>query len=290
MAKTSEPVFILKKDMPFEVDTIAMCSAVEKVTGPETIIGAQEINGLWRIYPCNQQAREKVVLEGFTLKGVHLFVRSKNPYVVRENGYEVPATKLWISDVPISVSDDDIYTMLGRYAVQTRSVLFNECARDKETNKLSRFLTGRRYIFITLPQEHLPRETKIGMINCKLYYKEQPKFSKPLKCSKCLTTGDHTAQDCPNDYVCWGCGESGHRRGQCQIEGVQASFSDVVKFGTYDPDLDSTRISSNETDLGSLEIYPNLLTQNKYSALALGTGSTQSGTILVLSQQIWVYF
>ena len=54
--------FLLRRDLPlndsFKYDTLEICLAAEKVSGTETILGAQEIRGLWRVYPITRTARE----------------------------------------------------------------------------------------------------------------------------------------------------------------------------------------------------------------------------------------
>ena len=49
-------------------DTLEICLAAEKVSGTETILGAQEIRGLWRVYPLTRTARNKLLIENLTLR------------------------------------------------------------------------------------------------------------------------------------------------------------------------------------------------------------------------------
>ena len=68
-------------------------------------------------------------------------VYDKNPFIVRGgSGEEVPVTKVWISDIPISVDGKDIETALVRLGCVLRSSLINEKIRNKD-GKLTRFLT-----------------------------------------------------------------------------------------------------------------------------------------------------
>ena len=69
----TEPVFLMKRNLPpsdFDnrYTVLEICLAAEKVSGPETILGAQEIHGLWRIYPFTRQARDTVLIEGISLR------------------------------------------------------------------------------------------------------------------------------------------------------------------------------------------------------------------------------
>ena len=71
-----------------------------------------------------------------------------NPFIVRGgSGEEVPVTKVWISDIPISVDGKDIETALVRLGCVLRSSLINEKIRNKDRT-LTRFLTGRRFVFV----------------------------------------------------------------------------------------------------------------------------------------------
>ena len=79
-------------------------------------------------------------------------VYDNNPFIVRgDSGKEVPATKVWISDIPISVDGKDTEIALVRLGCVLRSSLINEKIRNKD-GKLTRFLTGRRFVFVNIPE------------------------------------------------------------------------------------------------------------------------------------------
>ena len=90
------------------------------------------------------------------------------------SGEVVPVTKVWISDIPISVDGKDIETALVRLGCVLRSSLINEKIRNKD-GKLTRFLTGRRFVFVNIPQRPMERTVKIGGFTARLYYKERPR-------------------------------------------------------------------------------------------------------------------
>ena len=103
-----EPVFLLWRDLPandsLKYDTLEICLAAEKVNGTEMILGAQEIRGLWLVYPLTRTARNKLLIENLTLRQKTVQVYDENPFIVRGgSGEEVPVTKVWISDILISV-------------------------------------------------------------------------------------------------------------------------------------------------------------------------------------------
>ena len=79
------------------------------MSGTETILGAQEIRGLWRVYPLTRTARNKLLIENLILRQKTVQVYDKKPFILRGgSGEEVPVTKVWISDIPISVDGKDI--------------------------------------------------------------------------------------------------------------------------------------------------------------------------------------
>ena len=106
-------LFLLRLDLPandsLKQDTLEICLAAEKVSGTETILGAQEIRGLWRVYPLTRTARNKLLIDNLTLRQKTVQVYDNNPFIVRGgSGEEVPVTQVWVSDIPISVDGKDI--------------------------------------------------------------------------------------------------------------------------------------------------------------------------------------
>ena len=214
-------LFLLRLDLPandsLKQDTLEICLAAEKVSGTETILGAQEIRGLWRVYPLTRTARNKLLVDNLTLRQQTVQVYNKNPFIVRGgSGEEVPVTQVWISDIPISVDGKDIETALVRLGCVLRSSLINEKIRNKD-GKLTRFLTGRRFVFVNIPEGPLERTVKIGGFTARLYHKEQP-MADPQRttCSRCLERGHrlyHKEQPRadPQRATCPRCLERGHR-------------------------------------------------------------------------------
>ena len=231
-----EPVFIRRRDLPPAKSNAAdpsgspysaldICLAAERTAGKETIYGAQDIKGLWRIYPLTQSARNSLLIDGISLRGHTVTLHDKNPFILKGgDGREIPATKLYISDIPLSCSDNDIETALVRIGCVMRSSLTLERMRDRE-GKLTRFVTGRRFAFINVPHTPLERFIKIGHFSAQLYYKEMPKASKKLvSCSRCLQPGHHVTQ-CQNLVTCKECRQSGHRSGDAVCRALSVDFN-----------------------------------------------------------------
>ena len=95
--------------------------------------GAQDISGLWRIYPANCSAHDKLLTEGISLRGHSLSLYDKNPFILRgKDGTESPFTKLWISDIPISCDDKDNVSTLVRLGCVLPSSLILEKMHNRD--------------------------------------------------------------------------------------------------------------------------------------------------------------
>ena len=119
---------------PVSPDTIDLCTAAERTTGRGTIRGAHRIRGLWRVYPRKSEARRTLLLEGMEPWGVQISLLDKNLFIIRDhNGEdEKPATKVWVSNVPISCEDTQIETALTTIGCELRSAPKKELARNKD--------------------------------------------------------------------------------------------------------------------------------------------------------------
>ncbi len=75
------PVFVQNNSLPAfdkkDFSTAEICSYAEKTTGFNSIIGAQKISGLWRIYPRDKGGRQKLLIQGMTVRGVQVTVKDK---------------------------------------------------------------------------------------------------------------------------------------------------------------------------------------------------------------------
>lgn len=265
-----EPVFLLRRDLPFNQQTpqektynaLEVCLSAEKVSGRETITGAQEIRGLWRVYPIDREARTKLLLEGMTVRGHTLTVYDKNPFIL-SGGRESPATKVWIGDIPISVDNTDIETALVRLGCTMRSRLMMEKMRNRD-GKLTRFLTGRRFVFIDVPGMPLEKSVSIGGLNATIYHREQPKkTSQPLSCGRCLKQTHRTWECDAGAIVCRVCFVSGHRQGdpECIIHEQETATTGDKTDGTQDADGiqnndDPTHnVASRSDNLGDQDVF-----------------------------------
>ena len=227
-ATVVEPVFIMKRDIPAGLDPkfveLDICTEAERVSGLETIGSCQIQHGsMYRLYATNRTARATLLTSGITLNQTSITLYDKNPYILRDSPYnETPTTRVLIGEIPLSVADTDIETALTRVGCVLRSKLMEEHYRDRD-NKLTRFGSGRRFIFISVPSRPLEKTLKIGGFTASVYHKEQKaerNVNRP--CGRCLQPG-HTRFTCQNDIVCRDCLLPGHMRGDDRCTAVSAA-------------------------------------------------------------------
>ena len=208
----SKPFFIKSSDCPKFTSTFDICQACENISGKGSMRGAQLMGENWRCYPMQDVAKAKLLSSGaIDLNGLSVKLYSQNPFgMLNKDREEVPSTRLSIDGIPISYDDNAISRALDEIGVKSRSKILYEYARDPSSKKLTDWMTGRRFLYIDLPNETLPKTTKMGPFVAKLFYKERPK--EPKQCRRCFGKG-HWTNSCPNKERCYDCNEEGHRRG-----------------------------------------------------------------------------
>lgn len=230
---SAPPVFFLHDEAPDDVTHVDICQAAERLVGFGSIVGAQRLGGLWRLYPINREIRAKLLTLKLLIRGRSIPLRSQNPFSIRDKeGKEIPSTRLSIDGLPVSIASSDLEGYLQKAGASFRSHILWEKARD-EDGKLTRWVTGRRYVWIDLPTTPLPHRIQVGSFYAKLFYREQP---KPV-------------------LVCFHCGKEGHRKGDPQCLGPEGTrIPDVGlaagKGGNNDKDTDS---ETDETSSDEME-------------------------------------
>ena len=106
--------------------------------------------------------------------------------------------------------------MIIKLGGKPRSALFMERDRD-DSGQLTRWLTGRRFMYIEVPPAPLPPRAILGPFKPTIFHFEQ-KAHRQTKCGRCLEEG-HASSTCQNDIKCLACHELGHKRGspQCTL-------------------------------------------------------------------------
>ena len=222
-----EPVFLKCTAIPITQDetltTIDLCLMAEKVSGYKSMMCAQRIGGLWRLYPSSREARATLLVTGLEMKGVNIPLLDKNPFTMRDaDGEEVPATRVTVSNVPWSCDDRDIEQAIEAQGVTLLTRVQRQLARDPKTKKLSRFYNGQRFMLVSMPKEPLPRKLKIGIFNAEVYHREQrtAAIQAARECFKCLEKG-HIAAGCENAVKCKDCRQEGHRSGDPDCQWIE---------------------------------------------------------------------
>ena len=207
-----------------------LCATAEETSGYNSVIGAQKIGGLWCIYPKSADNRAMLLLKGIEARNLTVNPFDKNTYIVKtpDGEKEVQTTKLIIGNLPISYSNDEIERKLLQLGCEPQSKLMMERDRD-ERGGLTRWLTGRRLVYIRIPDRAVPEKISIGSAAATLYHPEQKNKPENSTCSRCLTKG-HLASSCTNDIVCRTCNQPVHKscHPSCQGPTDSNSSSTVV--------------------------------------------------------------
>ena len=138
------------------------------------MVGAQLIGSLWRLYPTSMESRANLLVAGIELANIRVNLHETNPFILYStNGETVDTTRVLISDIPLSFSDDEIEGALKKLGCHFMSPLKHELDRDAVSGKLSKWKTGRRFVFVVVPKTPPPKTVPIGIFKAKLYHREQ---------------------------------------------------------------------------------------------------------------------
>ena len=102
---SAHPVFVRTKDIPdsesIRSTVLEICLAADRETGQGTVLGAQDIRGLWRVYPATSEARSQLLVKGLRIRNTLIQPSITNPFILRDDtGEEKPATKVWADNIP----------------------------------------------------------------------------------------------------------------------------------------------------------------------------------------------
>ncbi len=168
---SAPPVFFLNKDAPEHSSVAELCEAAEKITGFASIAGCQRIGQVWRLYPVSLEIRARLVGQKLLVRDHSILLSSLNPLSFRDgDGNEIPSTRLVIDGVYASINNTDFEGYLVKAGAKLRSPLFWERER-LESGALTRWFTGRRIVWIDLPDNPLPLAIRFGSQYASLYYR-----------------------------------------------------------------------------------------------------------------------
>ena len=247
-----KPVFILENDIfgntkpkpEHYVTHTEIYKDINEIVPAIHLKGLQRVNGLWRIYLDDEDARATLLSTGLIVRKKRLTVYSRNPRVVaRENPNFI---RVRVKNVPLSADDGQIF----RFLQVCRLVVHNYYReRLRVDSLLTNCQTGDRIFYCDPPVENIPRFVKIGKYNAQIIYKGQIVINPRLQCSKCLKPG-HKQDHCQNDWVCRKCGKSGHKVKDCEklLNDQQADDMAMDSNATDDDEQSGAETDSCEED------------------------------------------
>ena len=240
----SKPFYIKTRDCPQKTSTSKICKACEKVSGTRSMKAAMWDKNVWVLNANSEEARVFLLGAGFiNIEGAMIRLYADHPFIALDkDGNKIPSTKLVIDGIPIDIDGDIITRYLSSIGINTRSKLNFENAWDPETKSLSEWLTGKRFIYIDLPQNELKKSYKVGQYEMKLYYKEMEKETP--RCKRCF--GAHWTNTCREEERCLSCKLTGHRRGDPTCPKVIQDFEQSDEES--EEDIDDEKPDEQESD------------------------------------------
>ena len=236
---STEPVFIMSRYLPDNVDVISMCRAAEAVSGAGSVKGAFGDGGLWRVYPKTDVARALLLSKGFTVHRQRVQPEAVNPFIMKGSDTETPATRLTVGPLAFSYSDEFITRNLEALGFRLRSKLVME--NERENRAMTDWANGKRFVWIDLPKSPSKEFVEMGPLKkVKLFYREMRE--QRMKCYNCQQYG-HKAADCSHEPVCYACGEVGHKKGDTSCKHWEGSG-----LGQRDSSDDSDNDDENNDD------------------------------------------
>ena len=192
--KHNELVDAVKSDT-LDIKPYDVCVSAAKITGHNSIDGAQHVRGLWRIYFKTRAARlELLVRKKLNISSFWVNLYDKNPFVTKQQKPLDRREKITIKDIPISIAGQEIEDYLKSKTVKLTSDIRYANERD-HNRQLTSFKNGDRYVYAIAPiVPILDREAIICGKKCRVFHDGQ--FTKMCKC--CNDPGHFTGADnCP---------------------------------------------------------------------------------------------
>ena len=162
------PLYFLNSECPPKTTHLDICQASIRMLGFNGVTAAQKFGTLWHLYPSSLENRAKLAGNLMSINGYTFSLHSKNPSVlVNEYGQELPATKLTINGIPLSVPNEEVMEALLGVGVKPRSPLGYDQVLLKE-GLFTAWYSGQRSLFIDIPSPPLADIINISSFICQL--------------------------------------------------------------------------------------------------------------------------
>ena len=154
------------------ISQLQVLRACEAVVGEGEIHAIVRTGALWRIYPCTQFGRERLLIEGIEYMEYSLQLLDINPF-------DTETTKLFVGGIPLNISNQEVEKVLIKMGVKLKGEFDYEYIKD-ENKKSTSCKSGRRTVIIEVPKKHLPTVIEMGKMKCPIFYYGQvrPKGNK----------------------------------------------------------------------------------------------------------------
>ena len=126
---------------------------------------------------------------------------------------------------------------------------------DRDANgKMTHWKTGRRFAYITLSKEPLPKTLDMGPFTAALYHKEQKTVDKQneAECRRCFQKG-HRSDECLAPIKCRQCYKDGHKAGdpECSLAPTNSGTAGIAggqSDNITNNDLHARKNESNDNE------------------------------------------
>ncbi|CAC5398176.1 unnamed protein product [Mytilus coruscus] len=174
--------------------------------------------------------------------------RSKRPppHIWRTVNDQPEYLRVRVSNIPLSADDGQIFGFFQSIGVVITSYFIERLIIDGFHTDCQ---SADRIFYVQRLEGTLPRFTKNGKYNAKIYYEGQIYINPYITCQRCLKKG-HKQEKFQMNWVCNQCGKEGHKAKECQTLTPTTTASDTEVNNKDDQSDSSESESGDETDIG----------------------------------------
>lgn len=161
------------------MNMMCVCVAMEVVVDRSSIVGAQKIGNIWRLYVNTEEQKHLLLQQGINLNNQHIEVFLTNPATTSQINRLVKPIKITIKDVPMNYSNEAVLKMLENNNGKLTSNVKFSLMRDNDGNYTD-YTNGDRYVYMYvyantkhIQNNPLPRFMLIGAFVARVFHKGQ---------------------------------------------------------------------------------------------------------------------